>query len=92
MNIKQSFDEIVTGNEQDHVGLFMISPDGATCTIIHCVTKTDERSCAKDLLRVAINNFLSVFEGDDFDHNGAAREAEFFTETVIDEYKAEYVE
>ena len=88
-DIKQSFDDIVSGIETDHVALFMIGPDGETCSIIHHGSQSDERGCAKDLLRVAMNNFLSVFEGDDFNHSDAACCLEGFFDEVLGEYKDE---
>ena len=67
-NIQESFNDIVKGIEQDHVALFMVSPEGAMCTIVHVGERSDEKCCAKDLLRIVINNYLSVMEGDFCDH------------------------
>ena len=89
-NIQESFNEIVKGIEQDHVALFMVSPEGATCTIIHVGDRSEEKCCAKDLLRVATNNYLSVMEGDFSDHEHAAHEAEIAFDEIITEYKEEY--
>jgi hypothetical protein len=89
-DIYQSFNDIVKGIETDHVAVFMISPAGETCILAHHGTGSDEKSCAKDLLRVAFHNFLSVFEGDDFNHGDAACCAESFFTEMLDEYKAEY--
>ena len=89
-DIKQSFDDIVKGIETDQVALFLITPDGAECSIIHHGTRSDEKCCAKDLLRAMVKNYLSVFEGDDFSYGDAACCVESFFKEVMDEYKEEH--
>ena len=88
-SIQQSFADIVKGIEQDHIGLFMATEDGATCSIVHHGDKSNREDCARALLRVALQNYLSVMEGDDFAYADAACCAESAIEEMLDEYKAD---
>lgn len=85
-DVHEAFQQAVKGNEDSHVGLFIITPDSARCSIVHTGEGRDEKVSAKELLRSALQNFLSVFEGDDFDHDHAALHSGVACAEIIGDY------